>query len=939
MNSLSNIFSLAVIFCLIFTNSLFAEVDQQLKPKYFGQKISKISFLTSSNLSWEDLASKTDLNLGDTLTEESLAQAVLVLESRGVFSKVETGLESYKEGVLVKFFLHPKALISKVFFEGASGIERAKLESLAATIRGELVADENLKKFGTSLVSLLESEGYRGYNLGLSIDADPESHYAEVTALIEGKVRQSIEQIVFTQSIADEVRPRIESVINQFIDDSVSSYNLELLRQGILIACREEGYLQANIEDVKIVEKNTEGAIVEVSLNVGEPISIVFRGNESFSPEELLGPLGIRTRKVPFAPTAVKSLERKIVDLYHKQGFFRVSTSLSELPVRGVRKVYEFTIDEGVRYKSLPVQFTGNESFSSEKLSEYFRSLIRPGLLSSFMESPPVSQSSLQGELEAMLDYYRSQGFFSAEGSLSFEIEDTYIRPRVTIIEGERFSLKGVRLDLEGMGSSSFIDQESLPLINLKSLIRAGDYYNSENVENERRRIQDEILALGYPVAKVKAGLDLDGGYLVFRIDPGLKVQVGTISIAGNLHTHDQVISRSLRIREGDPWTTSKVKESRKSLFKLGHFRKVNLQPVDEIFDSAVEDMVVRVAERETGRFSAGVGFHSEDGLRLLGEVRQGNLFGNGNSARLGFDAYINEGPRVVDAGNARALYRVPNLLGTDLELLIEAFFRFQIQLIDQFSYDRSGGSVGISWPISERLKLRTGIEAYYEEVFDVLDDVEISENDSGSAIFSFANLELDYDFRNEQFNPSQGGRTQLAFALSGQALGSDITFGRISAKQSFFFELWRSVVLAVNGRGEFLIPFESGEPIPISQRIFLGGRNSLRGFRLSSIGPRGFENNAVGGDSSLVFNAELQFDLTENISGALFLDAGQAFLDNEGSFSGESTDLGDLRYSPGLSLRYKTPIGPISLDYGLALNRKEGEDFGRFHVGIGLIF
>ena len=135
------------------------------------------------------------------------------------------------------------------------------------------------------------------------------------------------------------------------------------------------------------------------------------------------------------------------------------------------------------------------------------------------------------------------------------------------------------------------------------------------------------------------------------------------------------------------------------------------------------------------------------------------------------------------------------------------------------------------------------------------------------------------------------------------------------------------------------LFPFEQGETVPLSQRIFLGGRNTLRGFRLSSVGPRGFENNAVGGDRSLVLNAELQFDLTENLSAAAFLDVGQAFLANRGEFTGEDTGIEDLRYSPGLSFRYKTPIGPISLDYGIALDKKEGEDFGRFNVGIGLIF
>jgi len=928
-------FALAVVLCLFLLNPALAEVEES----YFGKRVSKISYLTSSNLGWDDLTATTGLKLGKILTKESFARARQALSSRGVFSKVEGELGPHPSGVLVKFILHPRASISRVYFEGVSGIEKTRLESLAATLKGEPLQDERLEKFSSSLDALLSREGYRDYEIKLEVDSSPESHYAELTAVVEGKIRQKISSITFPEQIPEEITSRLDAVTRQFIDDSVSSYNLDLLRQGLLVACREEGYLQANIESLDIVEITKESSEIRITLLPGEPISIVFRGNEQFSAEELLAPLEIETRKVPFAPTAVKSLDRKIVALYQKAGFFRASTSMSALPARGLRKVYEITIEEGKAYQSLPIEFSGNKNFDSEELSVFFKSLTIPGLLGSLFQSPSVSEEALSDELQKMLEYYRSQGFFSVKGTLSYEIAGNQVRPRVTLVEGERFSFEGVRIDLAELEHASLLDAEVLPLLAIESEVKAGDSYNAELVENERRRILNVVHELGYPVAQVKAALDLEAGHLVYQIKPGIMVRVGKLSIAGNLHTQDQVINRSLRIREGEPWTRAKVKESRKALFKLGHFRKVSLEPVDDSFDSPVEDLVVRVAERETGRFSVGGGFHSEDGLRLLGEIRQGNLFGNGNSARIGFDAYINEGPRVIDAGNARALYRVPNLAGSDLELLVEGFFRFQIQLIDQFSYDRSGGSVGISWPVTERFTLRTGLEAYYEEVFDVLEDVVISDSDEGSAFFSFANLELDYDFRNEQFNPSQGGRSQLVLGFSEKALGSELTFGRIAVKQSLFFELWRSVVLALNARGELLIPLEQGETIPLSQRIFLGGRNSLRGFRLSSVGPRGFNNNAVGGDRSLVLNAELQFDLTEKLSGAAFLDVGQAFLSNRGEFRGEETDIEDLRYSPGLAFRYKTPIGPISLDYGIALDKKEGEDFGRFNVGIGLIF
>ena len=120
---------------------------------------------------------------------------------------------------------------------------------------------------------------------------------------------------------------------------------------------------------------------------------------------------------------------------------------------------------------------------------------------------------------------------------------------------------------------------------------------------------------------------------------------------------------------------------------------------------------------------------------------------------------------------------------------------------------------------------------------------------------------------------------------------------------------------------------------IPISQRYYLGGRNSVRGFRENSLGPRGENGSVIGGDFLLLNNFELQYDLNDTVELITFLDAGNVFIQDQ------SIDLDDLRYSTGAGIRYLSPIGPIGFDVAHPIDEKPGEPSVRFHFSIGSTF
>ena len=217
--------------------------------------------------------------------------------------------------------------------------------------------------------------------------------------------------------------------------------------------------------------------------------------------------------------------------------------------------------------------------------------------------------------------------------------------------------------------------------------------------------------------------------------------------------------------------------------------------------------------------------------------------------------------------------------------------------------------------------------------------DVRIGPNDDGDTFYSFLEFDFDYDLRDDRFNPRSGYRSIFGAKLSSEATGSEVNFYHVSLRQAALFEVSSDLVFAAQLEVSLTEPFGDTEVIPLSQRTFLGGQNSLRGFSFYEVGPRGTQNTVLGGDRSFLINNELFYDLTELVRGVVFLDLGQAILTNKGNFRGDGLDISDVRYSPGFGLHYTTPIGPLRAEYGFVLDRELEERFGRLNISIGTAF
>lgn len=858
-------------------------------------------------------------------------------------------------GLLAPVVFAQEVVLSEIRVHGGgAGIAtQTELEPEQGVIRltglrvGQTVTEQDLLAARDNLQLHYRQAGYLDSRVGFRLEEIAAPAFRLHLELEEG------EPVVFKQI---ELQGELPREIAEFSRKLVAGYqgqvasveNIRKLSRELLVKLRGEGYLQASVRTIRSGYVATIGGYhLVLSVTSREPLTITFEGNREFSPEELLAPLKIETRTVPFSPSAIASLTRDIARLYESRGFYLAKVEYQELPPEGSRRHFRITIEEGRRYQLSAIEFRGNSAIESETLHKLL--VTSPGWrwpLKRWRQGY-LQREVLESDLDTIRKYYQDRGYWYVEVDSTVEqLENDKLKLIITVREATPVTVQSV---LRWVG----VDDVT-PFSTVSLDIPDGGRFNQEQVDREQLRLRQMVADLGFPNVAVDLQVSEertlgDSVKLEFVVTPGVRVAIGKVEIEGNYGTGGNVIERELLFRAGDLYSLDQVKRSEQRLYSTSLFGLAEIGAKDGVLDEAIEEVVVRVRERDTGVLGGGVGFNTDDGLHLSGELSQRNLYGSGNSVMLSLDGYFKTGARLFDAGDLRAVYTQPHTFGRDTTFVAEGFVVHDLELLKQFSVDRVGAVLSLQRRLFEGI-LENGVRSsvsytpYSEHAFDLSPGVEIQDVDSGSSFYSTLKGEIELDRRDDSFNPRSGYRAVLEAELSSVILGSDVELFGSSLQQSYFLPLTSSLVWANNFRVHYYLPLGDTEAVPVTKRIFLGGRNSLRGFSVGQIGPRAETGEIVGGDLGLILNTELQQQLSDSVAGVLFLDIGRSLLLERGAFDGADPKLselkfGDLRLSPGLGFRYQTPVGPLSVEYGVALDREFGERFGRLNIAIGGVF
>jgi outer membrane protein insertion porin family len=615
---------------------------------------------------------------------------------------------------------------------------------------------------------------------------------------------------------------------------------------------------------------------------------------------------------------------------YAREGFAfaRVEHELVEEPAAQDRAV--FHIEEGPRVALESLRFEGAESLRLELLSGFFPALPRGALLRPG-DAPPARrrgtppwwiESELLDAAEDLEDYYYKNGFLDAR------VEP----PRVTLDPQRRGAQVLVVVDEGVRARFAQVDLEGAPPEALSDLRRAADSflgapYSRLAAGALRARLEDELARRGFPDAVVKQTDETrspEGPVAVaISIVSGPRIRIAAVEIRGLERTRRSTVEDLLTLQPGDWYSSDRERESFRALYQSGLFSGVQVELVPGI--DAARVLRVEVQEADSLELYAEPGYGSYERLRVGLGARYKNLFGTGRTVELA-------GTLAELAQSGRASLITPRFLGTDVRSTVSVLTsrrreptftvretgatwllwrRFQKELAATLGYAFSATSV-------------SNVDVVGPQVQALIDAVETSS----------VSLTPVWDTRDSVFVPTRGSVSRVTAEYADAALGSELEFLRLRLSHSTYFDVWNGGVLALSWRGGWIMPVDSTTSIPLQERFFNGGENTVRSFREDQLGPTDPAGNPVGGEAYHVLSAELRHKLRGNLDGALFYDTGTVQLDHQDFF-----DLTGFRTGVGLGLRYVLPIGPIRLDYGVNPDPRGGEVSYVLHFAVGLSF
>lgn len=677
------------------------------------------------------------------------------------------------------------------------------------------------------------------------------------------------------------------------------------------------------------VALNPEGDVLVVRVTENPVINrVAFEGNSKIEDEALSSEVQSRARIV-YTRTRVQNDVKRILELYRRSGRFaaRVEPKIIQLEQNRVDLVFE--IEEGDRTTVERINFVGNQKFDNGDL----RSVIRTeeSRWWKFLTSDDVyDPDRLAFDRELLRKFYLSEGYadfrvVSAVAELTPDRSAFVIT--FTIEEGERYRFGDVDV-------TSRLPDLSADKVRPLVAIKQGNWYNATEVEQTVEKLNLEIGKFGYAFVDVRPRVQrrrderlID---VVFEIGEGPRVYVDRIEIEGNVRTLDKVIRREFRLLEGDAFNTQKMRLSRQRIANLGFFEKVDVTNVPSSQPDRTT-VKVNITERSTGEISLGAGFSSTQGALADIALRERNLLGRGQDLRLGFQ--VSQEQQQIDLSFTEPYFLDrPLLAGVDV-------FRIIRDNTDESSFDldTAGISLRMGYRITEPLSQRWKYTFRRDDIDPESDASRFIRKEEGVSYTSSIGQDLIYDTRDNRFEPTEGYTLSLSNEIAG--LGGSVHYFRTEVGASWYYSLLDEVVLGVGGKAGYIVGL--GEDVGLNDRFFKGGE-SLRGFAVSGIGPRdSLTDDALGGNRYTTASAEVTFPLglpqELGLRGRVFTDVGTlGGIDDNDSLIQESES---LRASVGVGLTWRSPFGPIRLDFAEPILKEDFDEVDRFLFSFGTRF
>ena len=669
-------------------------------------------------------------------------------------------------------------------------------------------------------------------------------------------------------------------------------------------------------DDVQMKVEDFEGGVKVTFVVVERPFvrDLEFTGNSKLGTTELQEKIDLKLGSV-YNPVDVQRGREKLKDAYEDEGYFEVQISAEVEKFEDGDVKVVFAINEGRRITIDKIVIRGNTGLKDKQIKEVMAVKERQY----YILRGTVQRQKLDEDIERILSLYQDHGFVQ----MRVERYDTSVdrdKARVTItidvVEGAQYRVGTIKVS----GVTLVPEEEIRRQLGFKS----GDVFSRSALRDGVRNVTDLYSTIGRASADVIPRTDQQSGTTVdvsLEIGEGPEVYVERINITGNTRSEDRILRREIPFVEGDLFTLQKLQRARQRLVNLGYFDVVNVstQPGTDKNRILVN---VDVTERPTGIFSIGGGFSSVDSFVGTLDISQNNFLGRGWQLSLRIRAG-GETQQGIISFTEPWLFDRPLAAGFDLFNIRREF--------DEYDYDSLGTTLRLSHPFQEYWRWQLSYRLTNDDISDVEDTADpLLKDEEGTRVTSAITFGVTRDSRDNISAPTKGGLTVMTLDFAG--LGGDSKFVKAIAATTYFKPIWFGHILS--GRAEVGYGFGwSDEPLPVFERFYLGGPNTIRSFKARKISPVDDDGNRIGGTTEVLGNLEYLVPLPFNFRAAAFFDIGNVY--------GFTTkfDLGNTREAAGAGIRWQSPFGPIRVDYGINLDRRKGEDFGAIQFSVGSPF
>lgn len=683
-------------------------------------------------------------------------------------------------------------------------------------------------------------------------------------------------------------------------------------------------------------------AVVTFRINRPESFSVDFRGNRELSTRLLETSILDLKNFVTSNPNVGAELSEKLRQAYLIRGYARVQITSEELEgAEPSQKRLIFTIDEGPRVRIENYEIKGRIS----REPRYYIDLIRENS-SKLISQGYFYKADLDVGLENLVLQLQNEGYLVAKVT-SFRTE--YNRDRtaltlhihldegpLTIVESIEFQGNNTLSETELKAALTLRENSPLLLPQIDEAVRAvqNEYWNRGYIEMRLLNQGPDLVVYNEDNTRAR---------LVFEIEEGPRVRVANIMLDGNSFTRDFVLMNELDFEVGEYLTPAKINESVARLQKTGYFGSVEIRTLEERTPVSDRTVVVRVTERNPGVFTIGAGATNENEFTLRGYtgIAYRNLLGTGRGVSLRVEANYNVARLRYPENRIILGYVEPYLANTRNRGRVNIS---RSNVVVDYELEKVQELIHIAYSVERDFTSNiTGIWDLWSlgsyRDFYLSDQLPERREEIASTIGR-----LDFDYRNNPFNPTAGHLTKFSTEYSSPALRSQNVdeFWRTTGSFTHYWDIRNSGWVWVNSvRGGYLESLGQGVDggVPYDKVGFiLGGRSTLRGFEAgtSDVFPNNSDLGVIDAykltttATMSLIKSEIRFPLwMENLGASLFYDGGSVVI--------EGLQMPDTyRDSAGFGFYYVTPVGPLNVEFAWKLDQRDGESPWRFHLSIG---